>query len=95
MGMKLYEQLDQICRRVAHDAVKKLGISPSKVDVLLDPVHQIGKPVERDHEFPDVCYSSYVPDGFVSSFNPLPLFFFSFYFSSLLFYLFICFCFFL
>eukprot|EP00026_Physarum_polycephalum_P003733 Phypoly_transcript_03747.p1 GENE.Phypoly_transcript_03747~~Phypoly_transcript_03747.p1 ORF type:complete len:611 (+),score=151.66 Phypoly_transcript_03747:440-2272(+) len=67
VGMKLYEYLDQICRKVAHDAVKKLGIAPSKVDILLDPVHQIGKPVERDAAHPDVCFSHYVPDGFVSS----------------------------
>jgi len=66
-GMKLYEQLDQICRRTAHEAVKKLGIPAKKVDYLLDPVHHIGKPVERDPDHPDVCYSTYVPDGFVSS----------------------------
>lgn len=66
IGMKLYEQLDQLCRKTACGAAKAHGASESDVARLLDPINQIGQVVERDTVNPDVCYSPYVPDGFVS-----------------------------
>lgn len=63
--MKLFEYADQLCREAANKVTTLLSIN-KRVDDILDEVCHIGKPVERDAMDPDVCYSSYIPDGYVS-----------------------------
>jgi len=64
-GMKLHEQLDQLCRITAKQVTDQLGVKSA--DRLLDDVNEIGKKVERDESNLMVCYSDYVIPGFISS----------------------------
>lgn len=71
VGMKLYEQLDQLCRKMAHSACQRLGLPTKNVDNILDPVWKEGKPVVRDVNNWSSCTSAYVPPGYVSAPNPI------------------------
>jgi len=67
LGMELHERMDQFSRKILTSSLKKSGIPTTKIDVLLDPINEIGIPAQRDPFNPSICYSSYVPEGYLSS----------------------------
>eukprot|EP00026_Physarum_polycephalum_P003683 Phypoly_transcript_03696.p1 GENE.Phypoly_transcript_03696~~Phypoly_transcript_03696.p1 ORF type:complete len:741 (+),score=176.56 Phypoly_transcript_03696:153-2375(+) len=66
-GMELHEQMDQICRNFVKGCLQKDHVPLAKLDFILDPIQEIGAPAQREPFTPEICYSSYVPEGYISS----------------------------
>eukprot|EP01121_Diplochlamys_sp_Union-15-3_P007990 TRINITY_DN2083_c0_g1_i2.p1 TRINITY_DN2083_c0_g1~~TRINITY_DN2083_c0_g1_i2.p1 ORF type:complete len:285 (-),score=41.65 TRINITY_DN2083_c0_g1_i2:78-932(-) len=67
VGMKLYSMLDQLCREHTLKVIKRLGIPEKQLSYILDPVYNKESEVHRSQNDSSICYSDYVPPGFVSS----------------------------
>ena len=66
-GMKLYEELDQLCRRTTRSVLQHLGLPTTRLDDILDPVYKLSSQSVRTPNNPQCCTSDYLPPGFISS----------------------------
>jgi len=64
-GMKLYQQLDQLCRAATEEATKRLGVPPSQLVKILDPVYNNKSGTSQRNG--DFCYTDFMFPGYISS----------------------------